>query len=391
VNPKARDTSKGKKSLSKTVDETLKLIGEGEENIALLREKLSLIREDPSQLIPLIEKRIIKLKREHLQRLLVLAESLGDSGFLPFLAAIVRLKLLGLETKIKALHLLEQQGGEVDEGLKSQLTAGRELLRRLEAALEEAKGGLPRSISPLMTELTSLAPEVQLSLAVQLVEDKGAACLPLLSLWWGKNKELDRVLIELIVQVGDRNAADTLLKLEQRTSDKEVLKLLKRGLYKLKTKGITPHKEPTAEPYRFKLQPSLMEVAYGSQIDPYGGRLLMLARSHPPTGLRVCQAIISDNYGIKRFHCSEMSRRAFRGLLRQAKEEGKLALVELESSYCQFLLEESYQINLNTGELAPADYLRMKSWIGKPKKKYKLPLIYRYLTPEAIRGVCGGD
>lgn len=386
MNSATGDSSKKTKGLSKIVDEILKQTGEGEDSISLLKEKLSFIKGAPSRLIPLIERKVAKLKREQIHRLLALAERVGDPGFSPFLSAISRLQLLGLESRIKALQLLEQLGGEVDEGLTSELAQGKELLHRLETALGEGGRKLPRSVPSLMKKLSSLDPEVQLSVAVQLVEDKGAACFPLISQWWGKNKEVDRALIDLIVEVGEESSADTLLKFEEKTSDKERLKLLKRGLFRLKTKGITPQKEPLRKPYRLKLQPSIMEVAYGSLIDPYGGRLLMLARSSPPTGLRVCQAILSDNYGIKRFQCSEMSRRAFREMLRQAKEEGKLSLVELEPSYCQFLIEEAYQLNLNTGQPAPADYLQWKSWIGKPKEKYKLPLIYRYLPPEVIQG-----
>jgi len=386
VNSATGDNSRTAKRLFKVIDEVLKLISKGDEGSPLLKEKLSLIRGDSRRLAPLIEKRVARLNREQLQRLLALAETMGAPEFSPFLAAIGRLKLLGVETKIKTLHLLERQGAKVDEGLKSQLAKGKELLQRLEAALEKGRRKIPRSVSPLMKELTSLAPEVQLPLAAQLVEDKGPASFLLLSLWWGKDREVDRGLIELIVGVRERSSVDILLELEEKTKDKELLKLLKRGLFRLKSKGITPRKEPLAESYCFSLQPSLMELAYGSQIDPYGGRLLILARSSPPTGLRVCQAIISDSYGIKRFICSEMSRRAFREMLREVKEQGKSSLVELEPSYCQHLLEESYQINLKTGKPAPADYLRWKSWTGKPKEKYELPFIYRYLPPEAIRG-----
>ncbi|TKJ32081.1 hypothetical protein CEE39_06380 [bacterium (candidate division B38) B3_B38] len=386
MNPITEGDSRRKKSLSKAVDEILKLIAEGEESSALLQEKLSLLKGDSSRLIPLIEQRIARLKGERIQKILILAETMGDPGFSPFLAAIGRLKLVGLDTRIKALHLIEQQGEKVDEELKSQLAAGKELLQRLKAALEKAGKNLSRSISPLMKQLSSLTTEVQLSLAVQLVEDKGTASFPLLCLWWGRNREVDRALIELIVGVGERDSADALQKLEEKTSNKELLKLLKRGLFKLKTRGISPTKEPKRKPYRLKLQPSVMEVAYGSQIVPSGGRLLMLARSAPPTGLRVCQAIVYDNYGIKQFHCSEMSRRTFRDVLRQVKEEDNLSMVELEPSYCQFLLEESYQLNIQTHNSAPAEYLQWKGWIGKPKKKYKLPLIYGYLPPKAIRG-----
>ncbi len=381
--------SRGKKSLSRAVDEVLKLVEEGKENSALLQEKLSVIKGDSPRLIPLIEQRVARLRREHLQQIVILAETIGDPGFSPFLAAIGRLKLLGLETRIKALHLLEQQGEEVDAELKSQLAAGKELLQRLKAALEQAGKKFPRSISPLMKQIATLTAEVQISLAVQLVEDEGAASFPLLSLWWGRNREVDRALIELIVGVGKRDSADTLQKLEEKTSDKELLKLLKRGLFRLKTRGITPSKEVRSKPYRLKLQPSIMEVAYGSQIDPYGGRLLMLARSSPPAGLRVCQAIVSDSYGIRKFHCSEMSKRAFRDVLRQVKEEDNLSMVELEPSYCQFLLDESYQLNLKTQNPAPAEYLQHKGWLGKPKKKYKLPLIYSHFPPQAVRGEDG--
>lgn len=390
MNPTNEDDSgRKKKSLSKAVDEILKLIGEGGESSALLQEKLSVIKGDSSRLIPLIEQRVARLRREHIQKIVTLAETMGDPGFFPFLAAIGRLRLLGLEIRIKALHLLEQQGEKIDAELKSQLAAGKKLLQRLKAAVEEAGKKLPRSTSPLMKQLYALPLEVQISLAVQLVEDKGAASFPLLSLWWGKNREVDRALIELIAGVEEKSSADTLQKLEEKTSDKELLKLLKRGLFKLKTRGITPSKEVRGKPYRLKLQPSVMEIAYGSQIDPYGGRLLMLARSSPPAGLRVCQAIVYDNYGIKQFHCSEMSKRAFRDVLRQVKEEDNLSMVELEPSYCQFLLEESYQLNIQTQNPAPAEYLQHKGWIGKPKKKYKLPLIYSYFLPQAIRGENG--
>ena len=207
--------------------------------------------------------------------------------------------------------------------------------------------------------------------------------LPLLE----KDSQTGGKLAELLVTIPDKIIAGLLHQMFKVTQDKKVRKIIKRSLYRLKSKGIVVEgilfdkESPVLRP----LQADPKE-GFASGIDFLGHRLLWLVIPHPGRGLTVMHGIVSDMDGIVDFSQEEMTRKGFRSFFGEVQEKNPFPFVKMEPSYIAFLFTQAHQLHLDKKGNSPQEYLRAKSEIESFKKVYAKPLIYSTLQADEIAG-----
>jgi len=207
--------------------------------------------------------------------------------------------------------------------------------------------------------------------------------LPLLE----KDPQTGGRLAELMVTIPDRMIGRLLHRIFEVTREKKVRKIIKRSIYRLKSKGVDVE-EIISDKERSILRPLQADPKEGfaSGIDFLGHRFLWLVIPHPGRGLTVMYGIISDRDGIVDFSQEEMTQKGFRSFFEEVQEKNPFPFVEMEPSYVAFLFTQAYPLNLKKKGTSLQDYLRAKSEIESVKKDYAKPLIYSTLQTDEIAG-----
>jgi len=202
-----------------------------------------------------------------------------------------------------------------------------------------------------------------------------------------KNPQTGGKLAELIVIIPDQRVGKLLHQMFEATQDKKIRKIIKRSLYRLKSKGIATE-EILSDKERSILRPFQADPKEGfaSGIDFLGQRLLWLVIPHPGRGLTVLHGITSDVQGLVDFSQDEMTRKGFRSFFEEAQEKNPFPLVDMEPSYVALLFTQAHQLSLEKKGISSQDYLRAKLEIESIKKEYMKPLIYSYLQNDEIEG-----
>ena len=200
-----------------------------------------------------------------------------------------------------------------------------------------------------------------------------------------KDPEASKRLAELMVTIPGQITGRLLHRMFEVTQDKKVRKIIKRSLYRLKSKGIAVG-EILSDKEKPVLRPLQKEPREGfaSGIDSLGQRFLWLILPHPGRGLTVMHGIVSDQDGIVDFSQDEMTRKGFRSFFEEVQDKNPFPFVDMVPSYVAFLFTQAYQLNLAKKGSPPQDYLRAKSEIEDVKKDYAKPLIYSHLQADGI-------
>ncbi|MEW6376057.1 MAG: hypothetical protein AB1502_09765 [Thermodesulfobacteriota bacterium] len=203
--------------------------------------------------------------------------------------------------------------------------------------------------------------------------------------FFGKDSQTDGEVAESLARIPHMKTVRLLLRLLEISVDKKVRKVIKRSLYRLKSRGIDVEEIPP-DKGKSILRPLESEPAegFGSAIDFLGQRLVLLVIPHAGRGLTVIQGIVSDIHGLVDFSGEEMARKGFKDFFREIKEKSLFPIVEMEPSYVGFLLAQAYSLTLEKGRTPPQDYLRLKSEIEKMKKEYEKPLIYSCIQTDEM-------
>ena len=202
-----------------------------------------------------------------------------------------------------------------------------------------------------------------------------------------RDQQTSERLAELMATLPDRLTGRVLQRMFEATRDKKVRKMIKRSLYRLKSKGIEVE-EALSDRGRPILRPlqGETEEGFASGIDYLGYRLLWLVIPHPGRGLTVMHGIVSDREGIVDFSEEEMTRKRFRSFLEEVKEKNPFPIVEIEPSYIAHLFVDGYRLKVEKKGAPPQGYLQAKREIERIKKDYTKPLVSSYLQSDDIAG-----
>jgi hypothetical protein len=202
---------------------------------------------------------------------------------------------------------------------------------------------------------------------------------------FGRDPETDVQIVELLANIPHVKIARVLQRMLQPSKERRVRKIIKRSLYRLRSRGIDVE-EALHEKERSILRPLQTESpkGFGSGFDFLGQRFLLLAIPHTGRGWTAMHGVISDTQGMIEFSGEEMARKRFKAFFGEIQEESPFPLVEMDPSYVGFLFFQSYQLTQEKKRDLPQDYLRLKNEIEGVKKDYQRPLIYSFLQSDEI-------
>ena len=203
----------------------------------------------------------------------------------------------------------------------------------------------------------------------------------------GKDPKFDGHLADSLTTLSDAKTARILQRMLKTSKEKKVQKMIKRSLYRLKSKGISIEETPFNKEASI-LRPVQVEPpkGMGGGFDSLGQRFLVLVIPHSGRGGTVMEGVISDTLGLVNFSGEEMTRKGVRIFLEEIKKNSPFPLVEMEASYVGFLFAQAYRSTLERKEIVPQGYLRLKGEIEDVKKEYERPLIYSYLPSDEVAG-----
>ena len=213
----------------------------------------------------------------------------------------------------------------------------------------------------------------------------GEAILQALVPMVGENSEILGQVADALGNVSHPMAGQILLRLLETSADKKIRKIIKRSLYRLKSRGI-PVEEvlPRKEESVFKpLQPEPPR-GYGGPFDFLGQRFLMLIVPHTGRGVTVMQGILSDTEGLIDFFGWEMPRKRFKDFFEEVQKGSPFPLIEIEPSYVGWLFVQAGQQNLDQGGTLPQDFRQLKKEIEKIKKDYEKAPIYSWIQKDEV-------
>jgi len=146
--------------------------------------------------------------------------------------------------------------------------------------------------------------------------------------------------------------------------DKQVKKAIKRGLFRLKSKGISTEGFSTEDAPAKIFKPGQNEepACCLGPIDTVGSRAVIVHFHQSGQGIDVGMGMVSDEQGIQEFLFDQMSRkRACELKLELARMAGPL--VEVSLSHAAMILEDAFQ-RANTPNPEPrSNYLRLRPWL----------------------------
>jgi hypothetical protein len=235
-----------------------------------------------------------------------------------------------------------------------------------------------------MKEIQALVEQIKVNISNGKSEEEiFQSILPLLE----KDPQTGGKLAELIVTIPDQRIGKLLHRMFEATQEKKIRKIIKRSLYRLKSRGITIE-EVLLDKERSVLRPFQAEPRQGfaSGIDILGQRLLWLIIPHPGRGLSVMHGIVSDVQGLVDFSQNDMTRKGFRSFFEEVQEKNPFPMVDMEPAYVALLFTQAHQRSLEKKEISSQDYLRAKLEIESIKKEYMKPLVYSYLQIDEMAG-----
>jgi hypothetical protein len=165
--------------------------------------------------------------------------------------------------------------------------------------------------------------------------------------FFGRDPEIDRHVIESLAAIPQVKIANILRLMLRVSKEKKVQKIIKRSLYRLKSRGINAE-EVLPEKKSSVLRPFQMESpkGFGGGFDFLGQRFLLLVIPHRGRGWIVARGVVSDTQGLIDFLGEEMARKGFKGFFEEVQEKNPFPLVEMEASYVGLLFFQAYHLTL---------------------------------------------
>jgi hypothetical protein len=181
----------------------------------------------------------------------------------------------------------------------------------------------------------------------------------------------------------DESSIPLLLALKARFQERNVVKAIKRALFKLRKRGISTEELHTEEGDSSTiLKPPQRErpLCYVGPVYGLGFRTILVILHRGGKGLDIGFGIVSDEEGIQEFLFNNVSKTRAKELKKHLSEQAG-PLIETSLSHAATILEEAYQRHLELRSDAPVDYLELRPWLLENAPVLDRPVIYD-LIPE---------
>jgi hypothetical protein len=210
---------------------------------------------------------------------------------------------------------------------------------------------------------------------------------PLLEGIQGRDEKIDLVLAQCLAYWRSAQAGEFLHRMSTNHPSKEFAKIIRKSLFRLKTKGIPAEDIPDPLPAVYHPEKAVSAEGFLNGIDSFGSRVVWFTRPQVPQGIIVFQAVVNDLEGIEDFHTFETSRKNFHEYMDNFQKQYANEIIDADPAYCQFLIGEAAEKNQKKGKPLPPEFLRSKSMILPAQLISRKPLIYQYIKEEEIKAL----
>jgi hypothetical protein len=192
-------------------------------------------------------------------------------------------------------------------------------------------------------------------------------------------------LIDALIRIPTPETAQLLAAMMAESEEKQVIKAIKRTLYKLRQKGVRWEAKPADEKPVFTPPKQAEPEGYLSPIDSTGSRILVLARPVPQRGQLVVFSIVSDAEGIQQFTVNQFSKKEFKEFLASSLSSGEFSVVETPGAYCLHLLKEAGSLTRSLSKALPQGYHEVVGEFRDVTWDESAPLIYQSINEDEIK------
>ena len=192
-------------------------------------------------------------------------------------------------------------------------------------------------------------------------------------------------LIEALTRVPNPETAQLLTAMMAESEEKQVIKAIKRALYKLRQKGVKWEEKPTDEKPVFTPPKPAEPEGYLSPIDSTGSRIIVLARPIPQKGQLVVFSIISDLEGIQQFTVNRFSKKEFREFVSSSLSSAEFPVIEAPGAYCLKLLKEAGALTQSLSKALPQGYHEVENEFNDVTWDEPAPPIYQSIKEDEIK------
>jgi hypothetical protein len=217
------------------------------------------------------------------------------------------------------------------------------------------------------------------------LDDVSADFIPRLTEHFGKGRETDLAVVFQLGRSAVVPAAEALVRLENRATDKEIRKEIRRSLFKLKQKGVALPEEKKSQTPTPILTATPDIQGYMSAVDGSGSRLVWIARPQPGHGLQVIQAMVSDREGLLRVGAAHMRRKELRRMEQEIKEKHHISMISVPWEYADAMLYAAYDKAKDMGRSEVEQFYQIRSIINTGKPKAQKHPVYQRLAADDLR------
>jgi len=163
-------------------------------------------------------------------------------------------------------------------------------------------------------------------------------------------------VIEALAKIPSAETAHLLMGMMEKMDEKQVIKSIKRTLYKLKQKGVkweekAQNKTPILKPPK----PAELQGYLGS-IDTTGSRIIVIGKPQPLRGLLVIFSIVNDLEGIQEFNLKGFSKKSFNEFMKDSLASAEFPIVTAPGAYCIHILKEAASLTQSLSKPLPQGY-----------------------------------
>ena len=186
--------------------------------------------------------------------------------------------------------------------------------------------------------------------------------------------------------LNDESPIPLLLALRDTFKERDVVKAIKRALFKLKRKGVATEAFDTEDSTPSTILKPLQKerpVCYVGPVYGLGFRSVLVILHRRGKGLDIGFGIVSDEQGIQEFLFNNVSKTRAKEFKAHVSEQAG-PLIETSLSHAATILEESYQRHLRLKSDVSADYLELRPWLLENAPVLARPVVYDCIPETSI-------
>jgi hypothetical protein len=191
-------------------------------------------------------------------------------------------------------------------------------------------------------------------------------------------------VIEGLIKIPTPETAHLLMGMMETMDEKQVIKSIKRTLYKLKQKGVKWEEKALKNEPILKPPKPAEPLGYLGSIDTTGSRIIVVGKPQPLRGLLVIFSIVNDLEGIQEFNLKGFSKKSFNDFMKDSLASAEFPIVTAPGAYCIHLLKEAASLTQSLSKQLPQGYHDAERECKDIVWDYPAPLIYQYIKEDEV-------